>query len=64
MRYLSRSVGAYDGTTSYEKWLVDAVADTYIDWRVGTALPLRHLSSGFEFELRSDIVSMGRQLDR
>ncbi|OAP65733.1 hypothetical protein AYL99_01705 [Fonsecaea erecta] len=33
LRYLSRSVGAYDGTTSYDKWLVDAVADTYIDWR-------------------------------
>ncbi|OQU99028.1 Glutathione S-transferase, domain-containing protein isoform 1 [Cladophialophora immunda] len=33
LRYLSRSVGAYDGTTNYEKWLVDAVADTYIDWR-------------------------------
>ncbi|EXJ75239.1 uncharacterized protein A1O5_01935 [Cladophialophora psammophila CBS 110553] len=33
LRYLSRSVGAYDGTTNYEKWLVDAVSDTYIDWR-------------------------------
>ncbi|KIW82037.1 hypothetical protein Z517_05064 [Fonsecaea pedrosoi CBS 271.37] len=33
LRYLARSVGAYDGTTNYEKWLVDAVSDTYIDWR-------------------------------
>lgn len=34
LRYLSRSVGAYDGTSNYEKWLVDAVSDVYVDWRV------------------------------
>jgi hypothetical protein len=34
LRYLSRELGAYDGETSWEKYLVDAVADIYIDWRV------------------------------
>lgn len=34
LRYLSRDLGAYDGNTNWEKYLVDAVADIYIDWRV------------------------------
>lgn len=34
LRYLSRELNAYDGDTSYEKYLVDAVSDIYIDWRV------------------------------
>ncbi|OCT44697.1 Glutathione S-transferase P 10 [Cladophialophora carrionii] len=33
LRYLSRSVGGYDGTSNYDKWLVDAVSDIYVDWR-------------------------------
>lgn len=34
LRYLSRELGAYDGTTNREKYLVDAVSDIYVDWRV------------------------------
>lgn len=34
LRYLSRELGAYDGTTNWEKYLVDAVSDIYVDWRV------------------------------
>lgn len=33
LRYLSRELGAYDGTTNWEKYLVDAVSDIYVDWR-------------------------------
>ncbi|KAL6238687.1 hypothetical protein BDW75DRAFT_246766 [Aspergillus navahoensis] len=33
LRYLARELGAYDGETSHEKYIVDAVADIYIDWR-------------------------------
>ncbi|CBF70338.1 protein gstB [Aspergillus nidulans FGSC A4] len=33
LRFLARELGAYDGETSHEKYIVDAVADTYIDWR-------------------------------
>ncbi|CAG7923786.1 unnamed protein product [Penicillium olsonii] len=33
LRYLSRELNAYDGKTSWEKYLVDAVADIYVDWR-------------------------------
>jgi len=33
LRYLSRSVGSYDGTSNYDKWLVDAASDIYVDWR-------------------------------
>ncbi|RFU81721.1 hypothetical protein TARUN_508 [Trichoderma arundinaceum] len=35
LRYLSRRAGAYDGETNHEKYLVDAVADIYNDWRTG-----------------------------
>lgn len=34
LRYLARELGQYDGVTSADKYLVDAVADVYIDWRV------------------------------
>jgi hypothetical protein len=30
LRYLSRSVGGYDGETNYEKYVVDAVSDASI----------------------------------
>ncbi|KAH8669150.1 hypothetical protein BX600DRAFT_461285 [Xylariales sp. PMI_506] len=33
LRFLSRELGRYDGETSLEKYIVDAVADIYIDWR-------------------------------
>ncbi|KAJ6143689.1 hypothetical protein N7471_003142 [Penicillium samsonianum] len=33
LRYLSREIGDYDGQTSLEKYLVDAISDIYIDWR-------------------------------
>ncbi|KAF9768019.1 hypothetical protein IL306_014736 [Fusarium sp. DS 682] len=33
LRYLSRDLGKYDGQTNEDKYLVDAVADIYIDWR-------------------------------
>ncbi|CAM1503142.1 Fc.00g079180.m01.CDS01 [Cosmosporella sp. VM-42] len=33
LRYLSRRANAYDGESNYEKYLVDAVSDLYIDWR-------------------------------
>lgn len=35
LRYLARDLGRYDGETNAEKYLVDAVADIYVDWRVG-----------------------------
>ena len=34
LRYLARSAGGYDGISNYDKFLVDAVADVYVDWRV------------------------------
>ncbi|KAL7947563.1 glutathione S-transferase [Trichoderma barbatum] len=33
LRYLARDLGRYDGETSWEKYIVDAVSDIYIDWR-------------------------------
>ncbi|QYT00309.1 hypothetical protein H0G86_007396 [Trichoderma simmonsii] len=33
LRYLARDLGRYDGETSWEKYVVDAVSDIYIDWR-------------------------------
>ncbi|KAJ5898769.1 hypothetical protein N7495_003513 [Penicillium taxi] len=33
LRYISRDLGSYDGETNREKYVVDSVADIYIDWR-------------------------------
>jgi len=33
LRYLARELGEYDGESSYDKYLVDCVADIYNDWR-------------------------------
>ncbi|KAK5995649.1 Glutathione S-transferase P 10-like protein [Cladobotryum mycophilum] len=33
LRYLAQDLGSYDGATPIEKYVVDAVADIYIDWR-------------------------------
>ncbi|KAL2839541.1 glutathione S-transferase [Aspergillus pseudodeflectus] len=33
LRYFAREIGGYDGETNWEKYIVDAVADIYIDWR-------------------------------
>ncbi|KAJ5449846.1 glutathione S-transferase [Penicillium daleae] len=33
LRYLSREMGDYDGQTSLDTYLVDAISDMYIDWR-------------------------------
>ncbi|KAK5077818.1 hypothetical protein LTR70_009426 [Exophiala xenobiotica] len=34
LRYLSRTIDAYDGVSNYDKYPVDAVSSIYIDWRV------------------------------
>ena len=36
LRFVAREMGRYDGETNAEKFLVDAVSDIYIDWRVRT----------------------------
>ncbi|KAL4927666.1 glutathione S-transferase [Aspergillus undulatus] len=33
LRFFARELGAYDGETNKEKYIVDSVADIYIDWR-------------------------------
>ncbi|PYH92428.1 putative glutathione S-transferase [Aspergillus ellipticus CBS 707.79] len=33
LRYLARELGEYDGSTSFEKYVLDAVSDIYNDWR-------------------------------
>ncbi|KAL2800263.1 hypothetical protein BJX66DRAFT_332406 [Aspergillus keveii] len=33
LRYFAREIGGYDGETNFEKYIVDAVGDIYIDWR-------------------------------
>ncbi|KAL7943869.1 hypothetical protein V8C42DRAFT_91766 [Trichoderma barbatum] len=48
LRYLSRRVGAYDGETNYEKYLVDAVADIYNDWRTGWVAQLTAKASDYQ----------------
>ncbi|RDW90645.1 glutathione S-transferase [Aspergillus mulundensis] len=50
LRYLARELGAYDGQTSYEKYIVDAVADLYIDWRGQWVCSLKGASEEYKNE--------------
>ncbi|KAL2834270.1 glutathione S-transferase [Aspergillus cavernicola] len=50
LRYLARELGAYDGETSYEKYLVDAVADIYNDWRANWVSNLKSASAEYKDE--------------
>ncbi|KIW52037.1 hypothetical protein PV05_07710 [Exophiala xenobiotica] len=43
LRYLSRSAGNYDGSSSYDNWLADAVSDIYVDWRAAMPETLKAL---------------------
>lgn len=38
LRYLARKLGKYDGTDNYSQYVVDAVSDLYVDWRVSINL--------------------------
>ena len=48
LRFFARELGRYDGETNAEKFLVDAVSDIYIDWRVSN-LPLKSMSHANRF---------------
>ncbi|RGP81241.1 glutathione s-transferase p 10 [Fusarium longipes] len=48
LRFLSRELGKYDGQTSEDKYLVDAVADIYIEWRAGWASNLSNASEDYK----------------
>jgi glutathione S-transferase len=52
LRYLSRRAGGYDGETNYEKFIVDAVSDVYIDYRAAWVASL----SGVTDEYKNEIV--------
>ncbi|KAJ6083109.1 glutathione S-transferase [Penicillium canescens] len=41
LRYLARDLGGYNGETNWEKYVVDAVSDIYIDWRAQWVANLR-----------------------
>ncbi|KAK4867778.1 hypothetical protein LT330_006669 [Penicillium expansum] len=51
LRYLSRELGAYDGNTNWEKYLVDAVADIYIDWRAQWVAILKGVTESYKNEI-------------
>ncbi|KAL3475777.1 glutathione S-transferase [Aspergillus californicus] len=48
LRYLARELNAYDGETSFEKYLVDAVADIYIDWRAKWVASLKGATAEYK----------------
>jgi glutathione S-transferase len=48
LRFFARDLGRYDGETNVEKFVVDAVSDIYIDWRVS----IYHSSSYSELTTR------------
>ncbi|OGM42362.1 putative glutathione S-transferase [Aspergillus bombycis] len=50
LRYLARELGEYDGNTSLEKYLLDAVADVYNDWRVQWVSNLGNVTEKFKNE--------------
>ncbi|GAB1192540.1 hypothetical protein APSETT444_001732 [Aspergillus pseudonomiae] len=50
LRYLARELGEYDGNTSLEKYLLDAVADVYTDWRAQWVSNLGNVTDKFKNE--------------
>ncbi|KAL4910385.1 hypothetical protein BDW74DRAFT_51506 [Aspergillus multicolor] len=54
LRYLARELGAYDGETSFEKYIVDAVADVYIDWRSQWVAALKGASDEYKNKVVPD----------
>ncbi|EED19360.1 glutathione S-transferase, putative [Talaromyces stipitatus ATCC 10500] len=48
LRYLARELNDYDGQTSLEKYVVDAVADIYIDWRSQWVANLMNASEDYK----------------
>lgn len=48
LRYLARELGSYDGETSLEKYIVDAVSDLYIDWRFQWVANLKSTTDEFK----------------
>ncbi|KAJ5852160.1 uncharacterized protein N7529_011545 [Penicillium soppii] len=50
LRYLTRELGAYDGDTNWEKYLVDAVSDIYIDWRSQWVANLKGATEAYKNE--------------
>ncbi|QPC71181.1 hypothetical protein HYE68_001933 [Fusarium pseudograminearum] len=48
LRFLSRELGKYDGQTSHDKYLVDAVADIYTGWRAGWVSNLSNASEDYK----------------
>ncbi|KAJ4329319.1 hypothetical protein N0V84_000214 [Fusarium piperis] len=50
LRYLARELGQYDGETSVDKYLVDAAADVYIDWRSNWVPQLKGVTKEFTNE--------------
>ncbi|KAF7555787.1 hypothetical protein G7Z17_g1929 [Cylindrodendrum hubeiense] len=50
LRYFSRELGRYDGETNDEKYLVDVVADIYIDWRFQWVIQLDKVTDQYKNE--------------
>ncbi|KAK0390532.1 hypothetical protein NLU13_0036 [Sarocladium strictum] len=50
LRYLSRRAGGYDGETNYEKFIVDAVSDVYVDYRAQWVASLTGVTDDYKNE--------------
>ncbi|KAL4965665.1 glutathione S-transferase [Aspergillus stella-maris] len=48
LRFLARELNAYDGETNKEKYIVDSVADVYIDWRSQWVASLKGASAEYK----------------
>ncbi|KAH8807095.1 putative glutathione S-transferase [Xylogone sp. PMI_703] len=57
-RYLARELGNYDSETSLEKYVVDAVADVYIDWRAQWVLYLQNPTAEYKNKVVPDFYDV------
>ncbi|OAQ62447.1 glutathione S-transferase [Pochonia chlamydosporia 170] len=48
LRYLARELGGYGGESNWEKYVVDAVSDIYIDWRTQWVANLKNKSAEYK----------------
>ncbi|KAH8698468.1 glutathione S-transferase [Talaromyces proteolyticus] len=58
LRYFSRELGSYEGDSNFEKYVVDAVSDLYIDWRVQWVASLKGVTDEYKNKIVPDYYNL------
>ncbi|KAM4061123.1 glutathione S-transferase [Hirsutella rhossiliensis] len=58
LRFLARELGSYDGESSADKYLVDTVADIYIDWRAEWVSNLKTVTDQYKNKVAPEYYNL------